>query len=276
MFSDFTQDLNLWQVLILALVSLGVGVLGGFVGLALGTMRLPAMLLIGLSPPIAAGTNILVSTLSSMVGGYRHLREGRVDWRIVAYFGIPSVAGAFAGGFVGSWAPEGALVLLAGLFVSWQSVEFLIRLRGATLAGAVALSASATTAQLPTSLRGLLQAGLGLIVGLVGGAVGLILGSVRLPIIIRVIRADPRIAAGSNLVIGSFLGLAGFVGHGVKGELDGTILLAMAVPAVVGTYLGARLTGRVSLNGLILTMSLVLFVIGILLIVDGVRRWVGD
>ena len=50
MLLDFTGELALWQVAILALVSLAVGVLGGFVGLALGTMRLPAMLLMGLSP----------------------------------------------------------------------------------------------------------------------------------------------------------------------------------------------------------------------------------
>ena len=274
MLLDFTGELALWQVAILALVSLAVGVLGGFVGLALGTMRLPAMLLMGLSPPVAAGTNILVSTMASMTGGFRHLREGRVDWRIVAYFGIPSVAGAFAGGFVGSAAPEGAMVLLAGIFVFWQSVEFTMRLR--STARDTSQSTEATPALRPTSPRGLLEGSLGVVVGFVGGAVGLILGSVRLPIIIRILRADPRIAAGSNLVIGSFLGLSGFAGHGIKGELDGSILAAMAVPAVVGTYLGARLTGIVSLDRLIVAMSLVLFVVGLLLMVDGVRRWVSD
>ena len=273
MLLDFGQDLALWQVVILSLVSLGVGVLGGFVGLALGAMRLPAMLLIGLSPPVAAGTNILVSTSSAMVGGYRHLRERRVDWHIVAYMGAPSIGGAFAGGFLGSSAPEGALVLVAGLFVSWQAIEFLIMVRGGSLVG----SSQGTPAPIRTGSRlatraGAIEGTTGFVVGLVGGAVGLILGSVRLPIIVRVLKADPRIAAGSNLVIGFFLGLSGFVGHGIKGELDVGVLVAMAVPAMVGTYLGARLTGRVSLNQLITAMSLVLFAVGVLLVVDGIGR----
>ncbi len=63
-----TSDMMLWQVILLTLLSLAVGVLGGLVGLALGTVRLPALLLLGLPAPIAAGTNLLVSTLSAATG----------------------------------------------------------------------------------------------------------------------------------------------------------------------------------------------------------------
>ena len=73
-----TTDLLIWQVGVLTAVSFAVGILGGFVGLALGTMRLPAMLLIGMSAPIAGGTNILVSSLASLSGAIRHFR--RVAW----------------------------------------------------------------------------------------------------------------------------------------------------------------------------------------------------
>ena len=63
----------------MTIVSTTVGILGGFVGLALGTMRLPALLLMGMAAPTAAGTNIFVSGLSSMTGALRHWREGRVS-----------------------------------------------------------------------------------------------------------------------------------------------------------------------------------------------------
>lgn len=58
----------LWEAVFLTLLSYGVGVLGGIVGLALGTMRLPFLLLLGMPAPVAAGTNILVSTLSAATG----------------------------------------------------------------------------------------------------------------------------------------------------------------------------------------------------------------
>lgn len=273
MFLEFTEGLVAWEIAILAVISLAVGVLGGLVGLALGTMRLPAMLLIGMDAGIAGGTNILVSTLSAMVGGFRHLREGRVDWRIVLYLGVPAIIGAFIGGFAASQVPVGILVLGAGLFVAWQGIEFYLMVRKVSLVtpGSVVEPLDPRSVFL-ASKRGALEATLGFTVGLVGGAVGLILGSVRLPIIIRVMKADPRIAAGSNLMIGSFLGAFGFIGHGIQGELDLVVLGFMAVPAMIGTYFGARLTGRISVNGLLLVMAAVLLVVGVLLIIDGSGR----
>ena len=273
MLLEFTEGLVAWEIAILAVISLAVGVLGGMVGLALGTMRLPAMLLIGMEAGVAGGTNILVSTLSAMVGGFRHLREGRVDWRIVLYLGVPAIVGAFIGGFAASLVPVGVLVLGAGIFVAWQGIEFFLIVRKVSLVtpGSVIEPLDPRSVFL-ASKRGAVEAVLGFTVGLVGGAVGLILGSVRLPIIIRVMRADPRIAAGSNLMIGSFLGAFGFIGHGIQGELDLIVLAVMAVPAMVGTYFGARLTGRISVNGLLMVMAAVLLVVGILLIVNGSGR----
>ena len=218
---EFSTSLPLWQVLLLALVSLFVGVLGGFVGLALGTLRLPALLLIGVPPSTAAGTNILVSALSASTGGYRHIRERRIDWWVVGLMGVPAVAGSFIGGFASSSSiPEGALVLVAGVFVSWQAVEFLLRLRPRTGSEPATTEATDRNTGRITVKRGDVESLAGFTVGLVGGAVGLILGSVRLPLIIRFLRVDPRTAAGSNLVIGAFMGVFGFVGHGIQEEVD--------------------------------------------------------
>ncbi len=84
------SDVLIWNAVVLTAVSLGVGLLGGFVGLALGTMRLPAMLLMGMAAPTAGGTNILVSSISSIFGAVRHLREGRVNCRLVLIMGGPA------------------------------------------------------------------------------------------------------------------------------------------------------------------------------------------
>ena len=116
----FGSDLLLWQALLLTIISFAVGILGGFVGLALGTIRLPAMLLLGMPAPIAGGTNILVSGLASLSGAIRHLREGRVNLRIVLVMGVPAFIGALIGGFLSDVTREGILILLAGLLVFWQ------------------------------------------------------------------------------------------------------------------------------------------------------------
>ncbi len=266
-----TTDLAAWQIAVLTVVSFGVGILGGFVGLALGTMRLPAMLLIGMPAPIAGGTNILVSSLASLSGALRHWREGRVDGRIVLAMGLPAFAGAFIGGFASDVVPERLLLGAAGALVFWQGVEFLILVRNRARGSAHMFGGELEGASGEfTPRRVSLEAAIGLGVGLLGGAVGLILGSIRLPALIRVLRIDPRIAAGSNLFIGFFMGSLGWVGHATIGQVDYPLLIAMGAAAMAGSYLGARLTGRVQLNTLIAVMGGVLIVVGALLAWRGV------
>ena len=266
-----TSDVLLWQALLLTAVSGLVGVLGGFVGLALGTMRLPALLLMGIPAPSAAGVNIMVSSLSALTGSIRHLREGRVNLRIVLIMGVPAFVGAFIGGFGSRWAPEALLVSLAGVLVFWQGVEFLIRVipRGGGPGSGRENPWGGTPAF--TGNRMALEAGIGLAVGLLGGAVGLILGSIRLPALIRILRVDPRIAAGTNLFIGFVMGSVGWIGHLAQGHVNYPLLAMMAASAMVGSYYGAKLTGRVSLDKLIGVTGVALLVVGVLLVWQGYR-----
>ena len=256
------SDVLIWNAVVLTAVSLGVGLLGGFVGLALGTMRLPAMLLMGMAAPTAGGTNILVSSISSIFGAIRHLREGRVNFRLVLIMGGPAFVGAFIGGFMGGKVSETILLSAAGLLVLWQGVE--LRMRGRAVAAADDFVTNYS------GKRMVLGGGMGLAVGLLGGAVGLILGSIRLPALIRVLKVDPRIAAGTNLVIGFVMGSVGWIGHAIKGDVDYQLLILMGSGAAVGSYYGAKLTGKVDLATLVGAMGYVLLAVGVILIWRGV------
>ena len=271
---EFASGIAVWQAALLTAFSFAVGVLGGFVGLALGTIRLPMMLLLGMAAPIAGGTNILVSGLASLAGAARHWREGRVNLRIVLVMGVPACIGALIGGFMSDAAPTGLLIALAGLLVFWQGVEFLIMVRERSKSGddqALFGGELSGSAGMFTPGRVSAEAGIGLGVGLLGGAVGLILGSIRLPALIRILRVDPRIAAGTNLFIGVLIGASGWVGHVINGQVDYALLALMGAAAMVGSYYGAKLTGRVRLNGLLLAMGVVLMVVGALLVWRGVN-----
>ena len=260
------SDVLVWQAALLTLVSLVVGVLGGFVGLALGTMRLPALLMMGIGAPTAGGTNIMVSALASLTGAIRHLREGRVNMRIVLVMGVPAFVGAFIGGFSSGLVSESLLILLAGLLVFWQGIEFLARVRPLLGGGAGRSGSLEGSRGIYTPKRVVLEGGVGLGVGLLGGAVGLILGSIRLPALIRILRVDPRIAAGSNLFIGFIMGSVGWVGHAVQGEVSYPLLVLMGASAMIGSYYGAKLTGKVSLDTLVGVMGVVMLVVGVLLV----------
>ena len=96
-------------------------------GLVLGTLRLPLIVLATGNPVQASGTNIAVSAAAAGAGGLRHAREGRVDWYVVAWMAPPSVAGAIAGALL---ADEVAVSVLYGVIaavLAWSGVDLAFR-----------------------------------------------------------------------------------------------------------------------------------------------------
>lgn len=197
-----------WELALAAAGSFVAGFLGSMVGLVLGSLRLPAILLASGSPAAAAGTNIAVSAAAALSGGVAHARAGRVSWRIVAWMAPPSVVGAFLGGLLGHLVPGDLLLALVAVVVAWNGLDLLLELRAA-----------------PTLRRPRLSAVVsGGAIGLLGGAVGLILGTLRLPALMRSVELPAHTAVGTNLIVGFFLGVTGFLGHLVRLEVEWPVL----------------------------------------------------
>ena len=84
-----------------------------------------------------------------------------------------------------------------------------------------------------------------------------------MPALVRSVGMDIRRAAGTNLVVGFVLGVAGFATYAVEGGVDWSILAAGMAGAIPGGWLGARATGRVPENTLRLALGFVLVVVGL-------------
>jgi uncharacterized membrane protein YfcA len=217
-----------WELAVAFAGAFAAGFLGSMVGLVLGSLRLPAVLLASGSTAAAAGTNIAVSAVAALSGGVTHARAGRVSWRIVAWMTPPSVLGAFAGGYFAHLVPGRLLLAAIAVVLAWSGLDLLFQLRAA-----------------PDSHRPRLAAAVsGALIGLLGGAVGLILGTLRMPALLRSVGLPPHSAVGTNLVVGFFLGVAGFAGHLVRSEVEWLVLAVGVAGAVPGAWLGARATGR--------------------------------
>ena len=197
----------------------------------LGTLRLPLMLVLASSPSAAAGTNIAVSAAAAASGGLRHARAGRVSWRIVAWMAPTSVAGAVVGGVLGDRVPERVLFAAVALVLAWQGFDLVARpFREAPRERPRVWPAAA----------------FGLAIGAIGGALGVILGTLRMPALLRAVGLPAARAVGTNLVVGFFLGVAGFAAHAAQLEVDWDLLAAGLVGALPGAWLGARATGLMS------------------------------
>jgi uncharacterized protein len=217
-------------------------------GLVLGTLRLPFIVLATGSPLAAAGTNIAISAAAAGAGGLRHAREGRVDWRVVAWIAFPSVAGAVAGALIADDVSETLLYWLIAAVLFWSGIDLALRPVNPRPRATLRLG------------RGTM---LSFVIGVLGGAVGVILGTLRMPTLIRAVGMDVRRAAGTNLVAGFLLGVAGFATHALEQGVEWSVLGAGLAGAIPGGWLGARATGRVSEDALRIALGIVLVVVGI-------------
>ena len=93
-----------------------------------------------------------------------------------------------------------------------------------------------------------------------------------MPTLIRSVGMDIRRAAGTNLVVGFLLGVAGFATHAVEQGVDWGILAAGLAGGIPGGWLGARATGRVEENTLRIALGAVLVVVGVAFAVQALVR----
>jgi uncharacterized protein len=210
----------------------------------LGNIRLPVVLLAASAPAAGAGANIGISGVAAATAGLVHVRAGRIDWPLVGWLTPPSVLGALAGGYLSGLLPKRVLLGVIGAVLLGMAVDLL---RSGAASDGRRLTALETVA-------------LGGLIGLLGGVVGLILGSLRLPALLRL--GEPlSMAVGTNLVVGFFVGLAGVVGH-TPGGVDWTLLAVGAAASIPGALLGAQLTGRLPEEQLRRAIAAVLVVAG--------------
>ena len=224
---------------------------GGLVGLVLGNIRLPAVLLVASSPASGAGANLGISGVAALAAAAAHVRAGRINWRLFAWMAPPSVAGALVGGYLSGAIPERALLLAIGALLLYFGLDLL-------RAGNVALAGSSA----PTEPRRGATVLAGAVIGLLGGFVGLILGSLRMPALLRYAREPAARAAGTNLAVGVRVGGGGLIGHTPEG-VDWRVLWVGSAASVPGALLGARLTGRLREEQLLRAIGAMLVVAGL-------------
>lgn len=267
-----SDDLSTFTLVLLAVISLVIGLIGGLVGIALGVIRLPAMTLLGVDPLVAAGTNLFVSAVSSIAGSWPAILENRVAFRVVVVLGVPAFIGSLIGGIYADVAPVWLLLSAVALFLAWSAISLITQAYNELKierSARVQLATYDGTLSPKTIVR---EGFVGMVIGVVGGAVGVALGVLRMPALIQVLKMDPGIAAGTNLIITVFVSISGFGGHLISGRNDWMLIAIIGIPATVGMFVGSKTTHSVEPAKLRLFVGLVLLLVAPLVLWDALTR----
>jgi uncharacterized protein len=243
-----------------------VGMSVGLTGMGGGALMTPIMVLMfGVNPTAAVGSDLAASVAMKPVGAVVHHRAGTVRWDIVRWL-LPTAVPA---GFAGAW--------VISLFGAGEAVQDRLKLviGAALLLAVVGMFARAVLVRrrddlstvdhtpvrpVPTLLTGLVG---GLIVGITS------VGSGSL-IIVMLMLAHPRLRAnelvGTDLMQAIPLVAAAAAGHLIFGDaqlaLAGTVLIG-ALPAI---YLGAKLATRAP-------DTVLRWILAVLLLGSGLSLW---
>jgi uncharacterized protein len=253
----------------IVLFGLGVGVLVGTTGMGGGSLMTPLLILVfGIKPVVAVGTDLAYAAVTKTVGGWRHFRKGTVFPRLAFWLAVGSCPGALLGVWLldrlrDAWGEDFDTFMLVSIGAALLLTGSLVLLRALALADHAARERAAFRMQTRHKVAAVALGGsIGFILGITSAgsgtliAIGLILG----------FRLSPHRVVGTDVAHAAVLLWVAALAHLVSGNIDyelaGTILLG-SIPGVwIGTALAMRLPQewlRVALATVMLGSGMALF-----------------
>ncbi len=243
------------------LVGLLVGFVVGMTGMGGGALMTPLLvLLLGVPPLAAVGSDLAASVVIKPAGGLLHLRRGTVRLDLVLWLSLGSVPAALIGSLAvraaGGDAAGSLLREAIGLALIASATSSLLRGR-----------LRARRAGRPLALRRRTTVAIGALGGLLVGLTSVGSGSV---IIMLLVFTYPGLSTaelvGTDLVQAVPLVAAATLGHLAFGDVRPGLTLALLVGALPGVVAGAHVSSRAPERVVRPALALVLLTTGLKLV----------
>ncbi len=216
-----------------AVLSLLVGFTVGLLGGGGSILLLPVLVYVVRLPTAQAMTlSLLVVGATSMVALIPHARAGFVQWKVGAIFGTAGMLGALGGSLLNPLIRPDVLMIA---FAILMLITALTMLRGGP---------AHSDNVLPMSVVRVLF--WGSIVGAISGLLGAGGGFLVVPSLVLFGGVTMRSAIATSLLVIAMQSSVGFVTHLQQTSLNLPLALTISSFAVVGSFLGALLSGRIA------------------------------
>jgi uncharacterized membrane protein YfcA len=279
--------------LLVTALGLTVGLLSGLFGVGGGFLMTPLLMMIGIPPTIAAGTDANQIVAASTSGMYTHWRLGNVDYKM----GLFLLLGGFLGGLGGVQlikvlrATGGAdflikitYVVMLGIVGSFMFVESLMAMKKAK-SGAVKTEAAkegekkkGLLSKLPlqihfeksgVSFSAFVPFGLGLFVGVLAAIMGVGGGFLMVPVMIYMLRMPMHVVVGTSLFQILFTCIeVTFLQAYYNRTVDFLLALLLLVGSVFGAQIGTILGRKLHGDQLKILLSIIVLVVTVKLVFD--------
>jgi len=246
----------------------GVGFLVGLTGMGGGSLMTPLLILVfGIKPVTAIGTDIFYAAITKTAGGWRHLKLKTVNLGLTFWMAVGSVPSAIAGVWVldilkrelGDDLDETVFALLAACLLV---VGAMTLLRSLFLADKIQ---ERDDFEMHTRHK-IAAAGIGATTGFLIGLSSAGSGTVIAIMLIAVFRLSPRRVVGTDVLHAAILLWAAGIAHVVGGNVDFGLAGNILLGSVPGVIIGSNLSVRWPQGVLRTTLGLILIAAGVALL----------
>jgi uncharacterized protein len=248
---------------------LGVGILVGMTGIGGGSLMTPMLILVfGITPVTAIGSDLAYTAVTKTVGGYKHWRQRTVDIQLSSWMAIGSVPAAIFGVWVLERVEDWAGHDFDDLLITVLACALLIT-GAATLVRAFLKSMHARERDTIVMERRHKVAAvvLGASVGFVLGVTSAGSGALIAVGLILLFRLTPTRVVGTDVFHAAILLWAAGLAHVSAGNVDFGLVGNILIGSIPGVWVGSHWSVRVNPAVLRTTLAIVLIGAGLALLI---------
>jgi uncharacterized membrane protein YfcA len=251
-----------------ALAGLLVGFLVGLTGVGGGSLMTPLLVLVfGVSPQTAVGTDLLYAAITKTVGSAVHGVRDTVDWKIVRRLATGSIPAACLTVFslntflhVGNGTNRIILTVLGGMLIL-TAIGILFQRK--------LLAYGATHHPIPTDHAAGPTIALGAVLGVLVSLSSVGAGAIGVTVLLMLYRRLPILRLiGSDIAHAVPLAFVAGFGHWLIGGVDSSLLLNLLMGSIPGVIIGSLLASRAPDRVLRPVLAFVLVLSGIKLLTN--------
>ncbi|WHY83854.1 sulfite exporter TauE/SafE family protein [Neobacillus novalis] len=254
-------------------MSIGIIVMGLLIGFMVGltgvggaALLTPVLILLGISPSIAVGTDLVYNSITKFFGSFQHWRQKTINLKLVKYLAIGSIPSAICA--------VGILHLFDSFFHNEEQV-----IKHAL--GYVLILVALTTL-IKTFMKNKLEwnrlqlksiyekrsltIAIGAILGFIVGLTSIGSGSLFALAMLYLFRMSPSELVGTDITHAFLLVSAAGMMHAGIGNVDYLLMLNLLVGSIPGVILGSTLSSKLPAKPLRTIMALMILVSGFKLI----------
>ena len=254
------------------LASILIGLSLGLIGGGGSILTVPVLVyLFGIDPILGTAYSLFIVGATSIIGSISYYRHSLVDVRTAILFGLPSIVAVFlTRAYLVPAIPQEVLRL--GDLIIDRSMMLMLLFAILMLVASISMIRPTKSPKNPQSalthrkypyILILIE---GLLVGSLTGLVGAGGGFLIIPALVILGRLPMKQAIGTSLVIISAKSLLGFLGESGLRDLDWGFLLSVTAFAILGIFLGMKLSHRIDGARLKPAFGWFVFVMGIYII----------